>query len=101
MKLEIYKDNVKVNEITNQLDVIMSYCEALQNKYINKGNVKLHYDYNYKNNECMARLTEKFENGVTYVYIDIPCQAFLLDRFKIEVMIKEECKHALIKSLEA
>lgn len=88
MKLEIYQNNVKVNEINNQLEIILSYCEALQNKYINKANIKLRYSYEYKDGECFATLTEKFDNGVAYVYVDIPCQAYLLDRFKIVEMIK-------------
>lgn len=89
MKLEIFKDNVKVNEINNQLEIILSYLEALQNKYINNGNVKLKYNYNYDGGECKATLKESFENGVVYVYSDIPCQAYLLDRFKIQEIIKK------------
>lgn len=92
MRLEIYRDNTKVNEINNQLEIILSYCEALQNKYINKADIKLRYSYEYKNGECLATLTEKFDNGVTYVYCDIPCQAYLLDRFKITEIIKEGAK---------
>lgn len=88
MKLEIYNNNEKVNEINNQLEIILSYCEALQNKYINKGNVKLRYSYSYDNGECLATLKETFENGVIYVYSDIPCQAYLLNRFKIAEKIK-------------
>lgn len=89
MKLEIFKDNVKVNEITNHLEIILSYLEALQNKYINKSNIKLKYSYSYHNGECKATLKESFVNGFVYVYSDIPCQAYLLDRFKIQEIIKK------------
>ena len=41
MKLEIFNKDQKVNEITNQLEIILSYTEALQNKYINKGNIAM------------------------------------------------------------
>lgn len=90
MKLEIYSKGEKANEITNQLEIILSYCEALQNKYINKGDVKLRYSYDYKGGECLGTLRETFSNGVVYVYSDIPCQSYLLDRFKIADIIKSE-----------
>jgi len=89
MKLEIYNNGEKVNEITSQLEIILSYCEALQNKYINKGDIKLRYSYSYDNGDCMATLKETFNNGVMYVYSDIPCRAYLLDRFKITEEIKQ------------
>lgn len=88
MKLEIFNKEQKVNEITNQLEIILSYTEALQNKYINKGNIKLKYSYEYKNNKCYGKLVEKFENGIIYVYSDIPCNCYLLDRLEIVENIK-------------
>lgn len=89
MKLEIFKNNEKVNEINNQLEIILSYLEALQNKYINNGNVKLKYKYDYNKGDCRATLKESFENGVVYLYSDIPCQAYLLDCFKIQEIIEK------------
>lgn len=90
MKLEIFNNDVKVNEITNQLEIILSYTEALQNKYINKGNIKLKYSYEYKNNKCYGNLVETFENKVKYVYSDIPCNGYLLDRFSIVEILKSQ-----------
>lgn len=90
MKLEIFRDNKKVNEINNQLEIILSYCEALQNKYINKGDVRLKYSYSYEGGECKGTLKETFSNGVVYVYSNIPCQAYLLDRFKVVEILKNE-----------